>query len=102
MANPTREKAERMHCRVTPQNKAILQKAAALTGQDLTSFVTDATVARAIEVIERHERLSLSDKDRDLFFAALENPPEPCENLKSAMAEYISKYKGAPSSSLSR
>ena len=58
----TTEKAERMPCRVTSQNKAILQKAAALTGQDLTSFVTDATIDRALEVIEKHERLSLSSR----------------------------------------
>ena len=89
------EKAERMHCRVTPQNKAILQKAAALTGQDLTSFVTDATVDRALEVIEKHERMSLSNRDRDLFFAALENPPEPSIKLKSAMAKYKRKHVAA-------
>jgi uncharacterized protein (DUF1778 family) len=92
MTAPTKEKAERVHCRVTPQNKAILQKAAALTGQDLTSFITDATVSRALEVIEQHERMSLSDRDRDLFFAALENPPEPSDNLKAAMAKYTGKY----------
>ncbi len=46
-------KIERVHCRVTAQNKAILKKAAALAGQDLTSFITDATVERAIEVIRR-------------------------------------------------
>lgn len=90
------EKVERMHCRVTPQNKAILQKAAALTGQDLTSFVTDATVDRALEVIEKHERLSLSNRDRDLFFAALENPPEPSARLKSAAAKYKRKYLEEP------
>lgn len=86
------EKAERMHCRVTPQNKAILQKAAALMGQDLTSFITDATVNRALEVIEKHERLSLSNRDRDLFFAVLENPPEPSARLKAAAARYKSKH----------
>ena len=95
MTAPTTEKAERMHCRVTPQNKAILQKAAALTGQDLTSFVTDATIDRALEVIEKHDRLSLSNKDRDLFFAALENPPEPSNRLRAAAVKYKAKHLNA-------
>lgn len=98
MAKPTvkptvaSEKAERVHCRVTPQNKALLKKAAALAGQDLTSFITAATVERAIEVIENHERIVLSRKDAEIFLAALENPPEPSEKLKAAAAEYHRKY----------
>ena len=92
----TPEKAERVHCRVTPQNKAILKKAAALSGQDLTSFITAATVERAIEVIEKHERIVLSQKDAEFFLATLENPPEPSDKLKAAAAEYKRKYVTAP------
>jgi uncharacterized protein (DUF1778 family) len=90
------EKAERVHCRVTPQHKSILKKAAALTGQDLTSFITAATVERAIEVIEKHERIVLSEKDAEFFLATLENPPEPSDKLKAAAAEYIKKHVTAP------
>lgn len=86
------EKAERVHCRVTPQNKAILKKAAALSGQDLTSFITAATLDRAAEVIEKHERIVLSEKDAEILWSALENPPEPSKTLKAAVAEYRSKY----------
>ena len=92
----TREKAERVHCRVTPQNKAILKKAAALSGQDLTSFITDATVERAIKVIEQHERILLSRQDAEILLEALENPPEPSEALKTAAAKYKEKYKTEP------
>ena len=92
----TSEKAERVHCRVTPQNKAILKKAAALSGQDLTSFITAATVERAIEVIEKHKRIMLSARDAEVLLEALENPPEPSEALKSAAARYKAKYKTEP------
>lgn len=30
----------------------------------------------------------LSDRDRDMLLAALENPPEPNEALKKLMAQY--------------
>lgn len=33
--------------------------------------------------------LVLSDRDWDLFVSLIENPPEPCEALKSAMKEYL-------------
>lgn len=33
--------------------------------------------------------LTLTDRDRDLFLAALENPPEPNNNLKKAFLDYI-------------
>ena len=97
MVNPTpiTEKAERVHCRVTPENKAILKKAAALTGQDLTSFITAATVERAIEVIEKYERIVLSKKDAQIFLEAIENPPEPSESLVAAAAKYSHKQNEA-------
>ena len=92
MTAETREKVERVHCRVTTQNKAILKKAAALTGQDLTSFVTDATVERAIEVIEKHERLSLSERDSMIFIEAIDNPPAPSQKLREAASKYKKKH----------
>ncbi len=39
------------------------------------------------------EVLVLSDRDRDLFLSLLENSPEPCEALKSAMYKYQNKYE---------
>ncbi|MEO0770882.1 MAG: DUF1778 domain-containing protein [Cyanobacteria bacterium J06649_4] len=92
----TREKAERVHCRVTPHNKALLKKAAALSGQDLTSFITAATVERAIEVIDKHERIVLSSRDAVSLLNALENPPEPSETLTAAATEYKATYKTQP------
>ncbi len=96
VTSPTPEKAERVHCRVTPQNKAILKKAAALSGQDLTSFITAATIERAMEVIKNHERIVLSKEDAKFFLETLENPPEPSDKLKAAAAEYIKNYVTAP------
>lgn len=92
MTAATKEKVERVHCRVTTHNKAILKKAAALSGQDLTSFITDATVERAIEVIEKHERLSLSNRDSVIFIEAIDSPPVPSKKLRAAASKYKRKH----------
>jgi hypothetical protein len=48
----------------------------------------------ARQTIAEHETLVLSDRDREAFFEALINPPEPSERLKQAMLE-IRDFKGA-------
>ena len=36
----------------------------------------------------------LSDRDRDLFLALLDNPPPPTEALRRAMADYLKRRPG--------
>ena len=42
----------------------------------------------ARRTIAEHEMLVLSDRDRQAFFDALINPPEPSERLKRALADH--------------
>ena len=42
----------------------------------------------ARRTIAEHETLVLSDRDREAFFDALVNPPEPSERLVRALAEH--------------
>lgn len=39
-------------------------------------------------------RLPLSDRDRDLLLSLLENPPEPNEALKKAIAKFKTRENG--------
>ena len=39
-------------------------------------------------MLEKHQNRVLSDRDRDIFLAMIENPPEPNEALKKAVQEY--------------
>ena len=79
-------KTARMEQRAKPSVKAEIQKAAILLGIDETTFVISATLDRARSVIADHERTILTAKDRDVILAALDNPPEPTEGLRQAMA----------------
>ena len=40
------------------------------------------------KLIERERLITLSYKDAQVFFDALENPPEPNDKLKNAVKEY--------------
>lgn len=55
---------------------------------DLSSFLRSAALEKSADIIKKNNLLVLSDRDRDLFLAALEATPEPNENLKRAFAEY--------------
>ena len=79
-------KTARMEQRTKPHVKAQIQQAAALLGVDETTFVTSVALERARETIEDHERTILSAKDRAVVHAALDNPAEPTDKLKEAMA----------------
>lgn len=55
--------------------------------------IRKARVIPEDEVIFAEEcRTPLSDRDRDLFLALLENPPEPNEALKKAAAEHEANH----------
>ncbi|MBD2181714.1 DUF1778 domain-containing protein [Planktothrix sp. FACHB-1355] len=46
----------------------------------------------AREKIDSHQRLVLSERDRDLFMSVMENPPALKGKLKSAIKQYKDKY----------
>ena len=85
-------KDQRCNFRLTKRQKELAEKAASITGQDLSSFFTSTMVERATAIVNEYENLVLSDRDRDIFLASLENPPEPNDVLKRAMAKYRTNY----------
>jgi uncharacterized protein (DUF1778 family) len=55
--------SSRIELRIHPEEKAVLVRAAALERTDLTSFILRTILPAAREVIERAERLQLSERD---------------------------------------
>lgn len=87
------EKAtERMHFRAKPHIKRAIQTAAALSGVDDSVFTMSAAYEAALETIARHQRTLLQPEDYEVFFNALDNPPEPTEALREAFAEYEKRF----------
>lgn len=81
-------KSERLEARVTPEQKARIQRAADLEGRSLTEFVVTHLEADAERTISEHEVITFSPRDSDLFFKTLINPPEPNEKLRAAFKRY--------------
>lgn len=81
-------KRERLEARVSPDQKELIQRAAALTGRSLTDFVVSSAQAAAEEAIRTHAVIRLSARDTAILVEALLNPPEPNEALRAAAEDY--------------
>lgn len=89
MANTAHSKQmARLEARITPETKALFQKAANLEGRTLTDFVVASVQAEANRVIQKHQMIRLSIEDSEAFVDALLNPREPNDSLKSAALRY--------------
>jgi uncharacterized protein (DUF1778 family) len=78
----------RLEARVSPEIKALLQKAADLEGRSLTDFIVASVQAEALRVIQQHQTLKLSLEDSEAFVDAILNPPKPNDALKAAAVRY--------------
>lgn len=74
----------RMSLRIPAADKALLMRAAALENTGLTDFVLRASAEAAREVVNRAERVQLSERDSLLVLSLLDNPPEPNAKLLAA------------------
>lgn len=91
MPRPAVEDNNRMSLRVPAEEKAVLVRAAALKGSDLTSFVREHSLKAAVEVIEEAERVKLSGRDSLRVLDMLENPPKPNKRLLAAAKALLKK-----------
>ena len=83
---PTR--AERLGFRLDEETKELIERAAHLERRKLTDFCVTALADAARRTIAEHETLVLSERDRQVFFDTLINPPKPSERLRRALAEH--------------
>jgi uncharacterized protein (DUF1778 family) len=64
-----------------------LVHASELLGATLNQFIIQSALEKAQSIIEQERVLNLTQKDADVFFEAIENPPQPNKELvKAAMA----------------
>jgi uncharacterized protein (DUF1778 family) len=86
-------RSDRIELRTTPQEKALLARAAALEHLDLTSFVLRAAVPTAREVVARIEQVTLSERDTLRVLHLLEHPPRPSAKLAAAAKAWAANRK---------
>lgn len=84
-----RQEKARFDGQLPSDQKRYFEQAAALGGfRTLTDFVFSSAQEKADEIIQRHHTLLASEKDRDVFFTTLMNPPEPNTKLQRAAERY--------------
>lgn len=93
-AKTVKPRSVRLDMRINFQAKSLIERAAALTGQTLTDFAVSNLVQLAVETIERHQRLEMTDSDRDRFLAALDRPPKPLPALARAARLHARATRG--------
>lgn len=74
----------RMNFRTKPRIKEAIQRAAALSGVDDSTFTMSAAYREARAIVAAHEQTFLQPEDHAAFFAALDVPPAPTAALVEA------------------
>src|ERR1700726_3763826 len=84
-SKPNREyKSERLELRLAPSAKRVIQRAMSVTG--LTAG--DLAYEGARRVLDEHERMVLTGRDRDVFLDAVANPLAPTKKLVAALKRH--------------
>jgi uncharacterized protein (DUF1778 family) len=82
----------RIELRLRPEEKAVLTRAAAIERLDLTGYILRTLLPQAKAVIERNDRLDLSERDSLRVLELLENPPTaPARLVRAAKAGFTLK-----------
>jgi len=84
MATNTAARDDRIELRTTKEEKRLLAAAAACERLDVTSFIMRTALPVAREVVDRAERIRLSERDSARVLKLLENPPKPTQALLAA------------------
>ena len=79
----------RFDTRLSQEQKEYLEYASRLGGfKTLSEFILTSAKTYADQIIDRHEQILASAKDREIFFAALLRPSKPNAKLKAAAEKY--------------
>ena len=84
MPTSTAARIDRIELRATKEEKRLLAAAAALERLDVTSFILRNALPAARDVVDRSERIILSERDTARVLELLENPPQPTAALVAA------------------
>lgn len=91
MADKTAARDDRIELRTTKAEKRLLAAAAAYERLDVTSFIMHKVLPAARDVVDRAERIVLSERDSARVLALLEKPPKPTRALLAAARRRASR-----------
>jgi uncharacterized protein (DUF1778 family) len=83
MNQPTQD--ARVVARIPPAVKETLQRAADLSGATLNQFLVQSALTAANQILETERTIVLSERDAQIIFELIENPPTPNQQLLAAV-----------------
>ena len=81
-------RAARLDTRLNPQAKEKIEQAAVVSHQSVTDFVVTSLLRASEEALERQQVIHLTNRDRDLFLAALEKDVRPNRALRKTAERF--------------
>jgi len=86
-------RSTRFDTRLSKRQKMLFSEAASIMGfKTLSEFVIQTTQTVALQIVERNKLILSSDKDREVFFDTLANPPKPNKVLMEGAKRYNKKF----------
>jgi uncharacterized protein (DUF1778 family) len=78
-------KRETLNLRIRPDDRRLMDRAAALQGKNRTEFVLDAVRRAANDALLDRTLLNVSAEEHARYLALFDAPPKPNDRLKRAM-----------------
>lgn len=86
-------RTERLEARVSPEQKDLFRRAAAIEGRNLSEFIVQNLAEVAGRVVREAEVIQLSDQDRKIFLKEIRQPRKPNKALRDAADRYQRQVK---------
>lgn len=87
MPSPTsRTESARINLRTSPEAKALIERAAAIMGTTVSSFMLQNAYEAARRIVADKDTLMLSQEAFEAFVASCEQPAEPTQALIDLLA----------------
>ncbi len=80
----------RLNFRLPPDLKTLIEEAAAVLGQSVSDYAVSTLVRNARDVLQQTQVTKLSNRDRDLFIAMLDDTDA---KPNKALSEAAKRYK---------
>lgn len=88
-------KDRRREVRLSADDEALINEAAALSGTTFTGFVLTDAVGRAREIVDAHHTIGLPTEAYERFLLALDEPPEHLPELVE-LARRAERFRRVP------
>ena len=83
-----RTRRGRFNARISEEQRAVIERAAALTGQSVSQFIVSSAQRAAEQTVREHEIITLSTRDAAAVMEALLHPEPANDALRQAFARH--------------